>query len=328
MVRWNTARLERHRLMELLFGFFLILASGFYSGSETAVYRANWIRLTNWASRNIAGARTALQLLNRRETTVVVTLVGTNLCVVFATMLFSRFFETRYGPASTTLAVVLVIVLTIILGEYVPKVIAQAFPDRWLRQTVLPLSVSRVVFAPVVLILSVIARLLSGRVAGAGPQFALTRQDFLAAMRKRDAESGSPQTVSNIVSRLFHFSAMKVSEMSIPLAQVKSVRNNAGLNEVLAVISEFGYSRIPVYQDDVANITGVIVTKDLLSAPAWRIRKIPRVSGDDRAMEVLRQMQRRGQHLAVVENADHRVTGIVSLEDLLEELVGEIRSED
>jgi len=313
--------------MELLVGFLLILAAGFFSGSETAVYRANWIRVTNWASHNIPGAKAALQLLNRREATVVVTLVGTNLSVVFATMLFSRFFETRYGPASASVAIVLVIVLTIILGDYVPKVIAQAFPDRWLRQTVLPLSVSRAVFAPAVLVLSGIARLLAGRADGAGPRFTLTRQDFLAALRKRDAESGSPQVVTNMVARLFRFSAMRVSEASIPLAQVRAVPHNAGLNDVLAVIRDHGFSRIPVYQGDVANMTGVIVAKDLLSAPAWRIRKIPRVAENDRAMEVLRLMQHRGEHLAVVENLNHRVTGIVSLEDLLEELVGEIRSE-
>jgi putative hemolysin len=313
--------------MELLFGFLLILATGFFSGSETAVYRANWIRLTNWAGRNISGAKSVLQLLDHRETTVVATLVGTNLCVVFATELFSHFFEGHYGPASATAAVVLVIILTIILGEYVPKAVAQAFPDRWLVRTVLPLSVSRIVFAPAVFVLSGVARLLSAPVAGAGQRFTLTRQDFLAAMQKRDAESGSTRLVPNLVSRLFRFSAMKVSEVSIPLAQVKAVPQDAGLNDVLAVIREHGFSRIPVYQGDVTNITGVIVVKDLLSAPAWRVRKIPRVTAGDRTMEVLRLMQRRGEHLAVVEDVDHRVTGIVSLEDLLEELVGEIRSE-
>jgi CBS domain containing-hemolysin-like protein len=313
--------------MDLLVGFFLILAAGFFSGSETAVYRANWVRLTNWASRNITGAKRALQFLDRRETTVVTTLVGTNLCVVFATVLFSHFFEARYGPASATVAVILVVALTIILGEYVPKAIAQAFPDRWLQRTVLPLSVSRVVFAPAVFVLSGVARLLAAPVAGTGQRFTLTRQDFLAAMQRRDTESDSPRMVTSIVSRLFRFSAMRVSEISIPLAQVKAVPHDAGLNEALAVIGAHGYSRIPVYQGDVANITGVIVAKDLLSAPAWRVRKIPRVSENDRAMEVLRNMQRHGQHLAVVENVDHRVTGIVTLEDLIEELVGEIRSE-
>ena len=313
--------------MELLFGFFLILAAGFFAGSETAVYRSNWIRLTNWASHNIPGAKSALQLLDRRETTVVVTLVGANLCNVFAAVLFSRFFAARYGPAYATVAVVLVVVLTIILGDYVPKAIAQAFPDRWLRQTVLPLSVSRVVFAPAVLVLSGIARLLVGPFARSGQRFTLTRQDFLAALRKRDAESGSARLVTEMVSRLFRFSGMKVSEVCIPLSQVKAVPHDAGLNGVLAVINEYGFSRIPVYQGDLAHITGVIVAKDLLAAPTWRVRKIPRVNETDRAMEVLRLMQRRGEHLAVVEDANHAVTGIVSLEDLLEELVGEIRSE-
>jgi len=313
--------------MELLFGFLLILATGFFAGSETAVYRANWIRLTNWASHNVTGAKSALQLLDRRETTVVVTLVGTNLCVVFATVFFSHFFEARYGPAYATAAVVLVIVLTIILGEYVPKAIAQAFPDRWLRRTVLPLSISRIVFAPAVFVLSGVARLLAGPATGAGQRFTLTRQDFLAALQKRDAESGSARLVTNMVTRLFRFSAMKVSEVRIPLAQVKAVPHDAGLNDVLAVINQHGFSRIPVFQGDLTNITGVIVAKDLLSAPAWRVRKIQRVAESDRAMEVLRLMQRHGEHLAVVENSNHQVIGIVSLEDLLEELVGEIRSE-
>ena len=208
-----------------------------------------------------------------------------------------------------------------------PKAIAQAYPDRWLQRAVLPLSISRVVFAPAVFVLSGVARLLAAPVAVAGQRFTLTRQDFLAAMQKRDAESGSTRLVTNMVSRLFRFSAMKVSEVSIPLAQVRAVPHDAGMNDVLAVIREHGYSRIPVYQGDIANITGVIVVKDLLSAPAWRVRKIPRVNEGERTMEVLRLMQRHGEHLAVVEDADHHVTGIVSLEDLIEELVGEIRSE-
>ena len=313
--------------MDLLVGFLLILAAGFFAGSETAVYRANWVRLTNWASRNIPGAKAALQLLDRRESTVVTILVGTSLCTVFATEIFSHFFEGRYGPASATAAVIIVIVLTVILGEYVPKAIAQAYPDRWLQRAVLPLSISRVVFAPAVFVLSGVARLLAAPVAVAGQRFTLTRQDFLAAMQKRDAESGSTRLVTNMVSRLFRFSAMKVSEVSIPLAQVRAVPHDAGMNDVLAVIREHGYSRIPVYQGDITNITGVIVVKDLLSAPAWRVRKIPRVKEGDRTMEVLRLMQRHGEHLAVVEAANHHVTGIVSLEDLIEELVGEIRSE-
>jgi CBS domain containing-hemolysin-like protein len=316
--------------VEILYGLLLILAAGFYSGAETAIYRANWIRLTNWASRNIPGAKSALQLLDRRESTVVVTLVGATVCEIFAAEFFSHFFEGQYGPASTGFAIVIVVTLTTILGEYVPKAIATAFPDAWLRQTVFPLSVSRVVLAPAVLVLSGVARLLAAPVAGAGQRFTLTRQDFLAAMQKRDADTAGARTaglVSRMAHRLFRFSGMKVSELQIPLEQVKAVPHDAGLNDILALLKAHGFSRIPVYQGREANITGVIVAKDLLSAPAWRVRRIERVSSGSRALEVLRLMQHRGQHLAVVEDENHQVTGIVSLEDLLEEMVGEIRSE-
>jgi CBS domain containing-hemolysin-like protein len=316
--------------MELVAGFALILATGFFAGSETAIYRANWIRLTNWVERNIAGAHMALRVLDGRETAVIVTLVGTNLSVVFATELFSRFFEHRFGPAFASIAVVLVVGLTLVLGEYLPKAVAQAFPDRWLRRAALPVVVSRYTFAPAVFLLSRIARLFAAPLGGSGRRFTLTREDFLAALRQRDRESvarAPVHQVGRLVARLFRFSGMKVGEVRIPLKEVKSVPQDAGLTDILAVISSRGFSRIPVYSDTPENITGVIVVKDLLSAPTHRIRRISRVPVGARAMEVLRQLQHRGEHLAVVEDDSGRTTGIVSLEDLLEELIGEIRSE-
>jgi putative hemolysin len=325
--------------MDLLLGTLLILFTGFYAGSETAVYRANWIRLRHWVGRNIPGARSALSLLEHRDMTVVVTLVGTSLCTVFATELYAHFFEAAFGPAFTAVAAAIVIILTLILGEYLPKAIAQSYPDRWLRLTALPLSVSRTVFSPAAFLLTGLARALARPAGDSGTTLALTRQDVLAAMARRDTTLGAGRTapdagavssarfVSSIANRLFRFSAMKVSEAQIPLGQVRAVSQDAGLSEVLAAIAAHGYSRIPVYQGDVANITGVIVAKDLLAAPAWRVRKIERVNAGTRAMEVLRRMQHHGEHLAVVEDDTHRVTGIVSLEDLVEELVGEIRSE-
>lgn len=316
--------------MEIVAGLLLIAACGIYAGSETAVYRANWIRLTNWVSRNLSGARTALALLDARDTTVVVALVGTNLTSVFAAELFSRFFEHNFGPAFASVAVVLVVGLTLLVGDYWPKAIAQAFPDRWLRWLGLLLAVSKYAFAPVVFLLSRIARLFAGPVHKSGSRFTLTRQDLLVAIRRRsqtDPTATESRQVANLVTRLFRFSGVKVGEVAIPIEEVKSVPHDAGLNAVLALTRQHGFSRIPVYDGSPSNITGVIVAKDLLAAPTFRVRKVTRVSESTRAMEVLRTMQRRGEHLAAVEDASGAVTGIVTLEDLLEELVGEIRSE-
>jgi CBS domain containing-hemolysin-like protein len=317
--------------MELAAGLLLIVAMGFFSGSETALYRANWIRLTNWVERNLSGAALALRCLERRETGVIATLVGTNLSVVFATELCSRFFEHRFGATFAPVAVILVVILTLIIGEYLPKALASAYPDRWLRRAALPVAVSRWAFAPAVYLLAGIARLFSAPVTVPGRRFTLTRSDFLAVINQRDRDRtgiAPARLTGRLVSRLFRFSGMKVGEVEIPIEEVKSVPRDAGMNEIMTVAGTWGFSRLPVFDGAPENITGVIVVKDLLSAPVHRVRRITRVPAGARAMEVLRGMQRRGEHLAVVEDETGRTSGIVSLEDLLEELVGEIRSED
>lgn len=312
--------------MELFAGLILIVITGFYAGSETALYRANWVRLTNWvraATREgmkgqsrASGARQALAALTRREVTLVTILLGTNLASVFATLLFERYFVNQFGVQWTPVAVVLVVILTLVLGDYIPKALAQAMPNRWLRGGAWLLNVSRVIFAPATGILS--------RVLPGSAHVDLKREEFLQVFAQREQR---PLT-TNMAARLFRFSRMKVFEAAIPLEQVRSVPADAGVNEVLALLKESGYSRIPVYQDRKDNIVGVAVVKDLALGKGVRIRPVARVDKETRAMAVLRRMQEAGEQLMVVMESPGRTLGIVTLEDLVEELVGEIRSED
>lgn len=314
--------------MELLLGPLLFLLSACFSATETAVYRANWIRLTEWAGRRVPGAGTALRLLDRQESTVVAILIGNNLVNVFASVIFSSYFARTFGPAWASAAVALVVVVTMVVGEYVPKSVGQAWPTRTLRLAAPPLAVFRWAVWPLVTLLLGLTRL--WHPVHHGRRFALTRQDFIAAMTRREGGArrrGAAPGVGRMVTRLFRFSSMKVAELAIPIEMVKSVSADAGLDDVLAVIREHGFSRIPVWREQPGNIVGVIVSKDLLAAPVRRVRRISRVKSSARAMDALRSMQARGEHLAVVEDESGAVDGIVSLEDLVEELVGEIRSE-
>ncbi len=313
--------------MELLLCTLLFLLSGWFSASEVMVYRANWIRLTCWASRNVPGAHAALKLLNDQERTLASILVGNNLANTFSSVILASFFARTLGPAWTSLAVAIVVVVTMVVGEYVPKTVGQAWATGLLRRAAAALLACRWLFLPAVTLLIGLTRLF--RPPTPGLRFALTRQDFIAVMSRRDraASTGGRPAVSSMVTRLFHFSETTVADVLIPLKEVKSVAADAGIQAVLQIFNQFGFSRIPVYEGEPANIIGVIVAKDLLAAPTFRVRKAMRVSEDARAMDVMRQMQRRGEHIAVVEDETGRVAGIVSLEDLLEELVGEIRSE-
>ncbi|MFO7675103.1 MAG: CNNM domain-containing protein [bacterium] len=316
--------------MQLLAAAGLVALSGFFSGAETAIYRAHWVRLTNQADRKLAGAGLALRLLGHREATVITTLVGNNLVNVFASVLVSEFFARVLGPGFTPVGVVALVALTLAFGEFAPKALAQSSPNLWLRRSAGPLAGAMVLFAPAVLLLAGLARLLTR--SGPGPSAArpaLTRQDLLSALRQRERECGSPEgtPVSSLAARLFRLSGSRVGEAAIPLARVRSAPEGATREELLAFVRRHGFSRIPLYRGAPENITGVVFAKDLLAGGPVRVRPARRIAAGARIMEVLEQMQRRGEHLAAVESGG-RVTGIVTLEDILEELVGEIRSED
>jgi putative hemolysin len=312
--------------VELLLGILLFFLSGFFSAGETSVYRANWIRLTEWASRRVAGAGAALRLLDRQESTLVAILIGNNLVNTFASVIFASFFARTFGPAWASVAVVIVVAVTMVVGEYVPKSLGQAWPSRTIRLAAPPLTAFGWVVWPVTMLLLGLTRI--GRSTGPARRFALTRADFIAALTRRDAAGhANGLSVGRLVRRLFRFSATRVADLAIPIEVVKSVGTDAGLDDVLAIIREHGYSRIPVYREEPQNIVGVIVSKDLLAAPVHRVRRISRIKGSTRAMDALRAMQAKGEHLAAVEDERGVVDGIVSLEDLVEELVGEIRSE-
>lgn len=308
--------------MELLAGILLVILTGLYAGSETALYNANWIRLTNWLKKHIPGANEALTVLRKRETTLITTLIGTNLCSVFATILIEHYFVREFGPAATAWVIVLTTLLLLVQGDYLPKAIAQVVPSFWLRSTAFILNFSRFLFAPLTYLLGLLFPKTS--------RLSISRQDFLQAIAQRERK---PLT-ANIVARLFNFSAMPVKDVAIPIKQVKSVTLGAAKSQVLALLKEFGYSRIPVYEGQKDNIIGLIIAKDLLfveeglSGLKGRVRPVERVNENTRAIDVLRKMQRRGEHLVVVENSIGKITGIVTLEDLIEELIGEIRSED
>ncbi|MGQ9707702.1 MAG: CNNM domain-containing protein [bacterium] len=302
--------------MELLAGFLLILITGFYAGSETALYRANWLRLTHWSRQHLAGSKDALIAFEKLTPTLITVLVGTNLSSVFAALLFENYLVRQFGAIFTPLAVALVVLLTLILGDYLPKALAQVQPSRWLRTSAFILNLSRYIFLPVVFILT--------RLLPKTQRFRLTREDYLKVIAQQEAK---PQT-ANMAARLFRFSQMKVAEAAIPIDRVQSLPAGADRNEVINLLREYGYSRIPVYEKTRDNIIGCILAKDLLSGSNYPIRRVMRVKGSSRIFELLRLMQRCGEHLAVVEDQTGMVNSIVTLEDLVEELVGEIRSED
>ncbi len=322
--------------MEIIFGLIALLFQGFFAGSETSYTRANWIRLLTWSRTKRFGSERALRLLKNKEKILVTTLVGTNLFVVLASVLFSNFFIRNFGPGYTTLSVIIVVILSLVFSEFLPKTLAQNFPEQWSSLAAFILSWAMKIFAPVTYLLSLIARGITSPFTGLkldrGLLQAVSRKDFVAALRVYDQlhQQGrnGQALLSGIAARLFEFSRMKVADVTLPLSRVLSVPEGTTLVNLCGEIRNCGFSRYPVYKNNPENITGVIHTKDLLFLPYRRIRRAYVVSENTRAMEVLSEMKRKGEHLAIVKDENNKISGIITLEDLIEELVGEIRSED
>lgn len=313
-------------MSELILGLLAIIGQGLFAGSETAFTRSNWIRIASYVKKTTLPrlmrmrAKSTLQLLQHKEQVLIVTLIFTNIFIVIASAIFSRFFIINFGPAYTTLAIIIVTVLSLIFGDFLPKTLAQAFPEYW-----------AIVFSPLMEIFSIFLKIFSPHHKSEKTHF-LSRQDFLYLLKQHN---GPTALVTHQTAKaLFDFARLTVNEIMIPKERIVGFKEDTTLRIIKNTIAKYRFSRYPVFKKNSDEIIGIIHIKDLLVIMQNRefkintiLRKPYIVLTETKAMSVLKAMQHQGEHLAIVENKNGETVGIISLEDLLEELVGEIRSE-
>ncbi len=313
-------------MSEIILGLIAIIGQGIFAGSETAFAKANWIRLTTWARKKTLAsilqvrANTTIGLIAKKEQILIITLVMTNLFVVMASVIFSRFFIIYFGPAYTVISVLVVVVLSLVFGDFLPKIIAQAFAEYWVM-----------IFSSIIRLLLIIFTPILPK-AQTERYHKLSRQDFLLFLKEKKTKD-SP-ILNQMAKALFEFSQMTVKEIMIPKERIVALPEDATYHQVKKIIEKYRFSRYPIYQNNLDNIIAITHIKDIVSAirnKTWKLKDFYRkpylVQTTDKAMTVLKTMSRQGEHLAIVQNEQAKTVGIITLEDLLEEVVGEIRSE-
>jgi CBS domain containing-hemolysin-like protein len=231
-----------------------------------------------------------------------------------------------------------VVFLHLVLGEMVPKNIAISSPDATLLWLVLPYRAYLVLFRPLIRVLDALAnagcRLLGVR-PRAGLQAIHSPEEIAAIVSQSHRQGVLPEDEAELLSGALHFARVPASEVLVPLADVVVVRRGATVAQVERVVAGTGHSRIPVVAASGGRYLGYVHAKDLLAVPADRwasplpaelIRPMPLVRDDRALVDVLRLMRRSRVHLAVVLSGADPV-GIVSLEDVIEALVGDIAEE-
>ncbi len=313
---------------------FCLVCEGFFSGSEIGVVSADRMKLRHEAAKGSEGAKLALAMLRKPEWLLSTTLVGTNIMVVTNTTMATALMIELFGPSMSWLAVVLVAPLIWVFGEIVPKSIFQQRADQLTPKVIFILKFCSYLFWPILVVFSFLARLLS-RLAGgkAGGKNPFTLREEIKTMMQMSATEGDIEPIEqDMIRRLFTFGETTAHEVMMPLIDVAMVEASVNCHRARRVAIEHSHARIPVYQERVDQVIGVLDTLELLGVAGDEpikpfIKQVSYVPAGKSIQGILLDMRSNREQLAVVVDEFGGAEGIVSIEDILEEVVEDIQDE-
>ena len=312
---------------------FCLAVEFFFSGAELAMVAADRGRLKTRADEGERGPDLALKLLDTPERLVATTLTCHNIAFVtnvsLSTWLILTLAGPRYGEL-LTLAVMTPILL--IVGEIVPKSLFREKADQLAPKAAYVVWAASKILAPVVSVVTRITRAFL-KEEGQGHSVSVTREE-LALMLQDSTEGGDVRLEERrMIHRIFGFGDTTVREVMVPLVEVTDLPETATVGEVARAMGEKAYSRLPIHRDETHNIIGIVTAFEILTAPSDEagikeyVRDVPYVPESMRADDLLRKLRDTDKHLAVVVDEYGGSVGIVTVEDLIEEIVGEIYDE-
>lgn len=309
-----------------------LLLEGFFSGSEIALISADQMKLRHDAAKGSRGARIALRMLKRPEWLLSTTLVGTNVAVVANTTMATALAISLFGEQNSWVAIVVAAPLIWIFGEIVPKSVFQHRADALTPRVVFFLRIASYVFYPILIFFSMLTRI-GNRIFGGQGQNPFTLREEMITMLQMPAREGDIQHVEkDMINRVFSFSETTADCVMLPLIDVVAIDQKATCGEAIRVAAENAHVRLPVYEDRVDRVIGVLNTLELLGVdPAQSItpyiRPVRFVPGSKSIRELLLDLRQDGDTVAVVVDEYGGAEGLVTIEDVMEEVVEEMEDE-
>jgi len=297
----------------------LIILEGIFTASETGLVSIENIRVLGAVREKKRWAERTKNFLNKPERFFSTILVCENSILVIAATLFAKFFIDLLGEHGAFVSTCILTFVSVIIGQFVPKSFALSHPTRTMSFVSNPIYYIEIITYPIVSMYAYMSRALAGLFKSETEGDAIRRFDIVYAMSEYEEKT------SRRAALLFNFSRRSVEEAMIPLDAVFMCEKGFEL-DVLSQKQKRLYTRIPVFEGQHSNIVGIFNIKDYFYTGRIQLRKPLFVNARDRCMTIFSIMKQKGEHMAVV-HGDGHVIGIVTLEDLIEELVGEIRDE-
>lgn len=308
----------------------MMIFSALFSGTETAYSSVNKLRLKNYESQGNKKAAKALKLANRFDDVLTAVLIGNNIVNIATSSVSTLIFVSFFGSSGAGISTVVVTVLVLVFCEVLPKSYAKRNAEKLALLFASPLSVLVTVLKPFVWILNKMSSIFKG---GEAPT--VTEDELKYMIDEIEEEGIIEEQESELVKSALDFDEITVGEILIPRVKVIGVEVTDSIDDIKKTFGNEMYSRMPVYEKSLDNIIGIITNKaffKMLVEGKTDIREIiqevPHIADTNLISEAMKLMQRAKIHLAVVTDQYGGTRGIITLEDIIEELVGEIYDED
>ncbi|WP_343286696.1 HlyC/CorC family transporter [Flavonifractor sp. An91] len=312
----------------------LVILSAYFSATETAFTSLNRIRLKSKADAGNRRAALALKLVDQYNNLLSTILVGNNIVNLSASSLATVFFtEGLRLQNGAVISTVVITIVVLIFGEVSPKSLAKEYPESFAMFSAPIMRILMVILTPVNFLFSLLKKLLS-KVFHKQGDSGITEEELVTMVDQAESEGGLDQHESKLIRSAIEFNDMEVDEILTPRVDIVAVEDTDSMDDIAQAFAESGYSRLPVYHEDIDDIIGVIHEKDFHAARYRGQTDVKAITGpmlyttgNTKISELLRILQREKAHMVIVVDEYGGTEGLVTLEDIVEELVGEIWDE-
>lgn len=312
---------------------FCVVFSAYFSATETAFTSLNRIRLKNMANDGDQKAREVLELSENYDSLLSTILVGNNIVNIALSSITTVLFIGLYPKYGATIATAVATVVVLIFGEISPKSLAKEHPEKFAKFSAPLIRVLMFVLKPINWIFGCWKKLLA-KLFNADGVRPITEDELLTMVEEAETEGGIDEGQSELIQNAIEFNNLEAWDVLTPRVDIMAIEVDEDEDEVAKMFLETGFSRLPVYEDDLDNIVGVLNQKDFHNhvkggrAPIseW-VKPVIFVAGSMRIAQLLRKLQTVKTHIAIIVDEYGGTSGLVTMEDIIEELIGEIYDE-
>ena len=311
----------------------LVTFSAYFSATETAFTSLNKIRLKNMAGDGDKKAKAVLEIYDNYDNLLSTILVGNNLVNIAISSIATVMFLELYPKYGATIATAVATVIVLIFGEISPKSLAKESPERFAMFSAPIIRFFMLILKPINWIFSCWKKLIA-KLFNADGIRPITEDELLTMVEEAQTEGGIDEGQSELIQNAIEFNDLEAWDVLTPRVDIKAIEIDEDEDEIAELFLETGFSRLPVYENDLDNIIGELNQKDFhnyikggRASVSEYIKPVIFVAGSMRIAQLLKRLQTVKTHIAIIVDEYGGTYGLVTMEDIIEELVGEIYDE-